>query len=313
MSHVVICLDIGASFLKAGLSAQPGKITPLATLPMPVDSWSAFTDAVQQLLQQIHGQIDARSPLAISTAGLVDPVSGEVYASNIPAFHHRRVAQQLQDLLQRPVFIANDADCFALAEATTGRGAGERIVFGAILGSGVGGGLVIDGRIVSGSGGVSGEWGHGPITRREVSVDGVMYTLPRLACACGQRGCLDTAGGARGIERLHQLLHQQVCDSKAIVTGWRQREHDAVLTVKVWCELVSEPLAFLVNLTGAGRIVVGGGLAAEPALIALLDQRVRQLILRRLTTPLVVAGALAEQGGLLGASVLGHAAATGNL
>ncbi|MFS2225815.1 ROK family protein [Pantoea sp. B65] len=302
MSNAVVCLDIGGSFIKSGLSVHAGSVTPLATVPMPVDSWQGFCAQLLQLLQRLP--VDAQSALAISTAGLVAAASGEVYASNIPAFHRRCVAQELAILLKRPVFIANDADCFALAESVSGRGAGERMVFAAILGSGVGGALVIDGRIVSGAG----EWGHGPITRTELTVAGQRWSLPRIACACGQKGCLDTFGGARGMERLHQQLHHQKRNSKAIVADWHRGDSLARQTIAIWCELVSEPLGWLANLTGAGRIVVGGGLASEPALIALLDQRVRQLMLRKLSTPLVLPGMFAENGGLIGASVLGHRA-----
>lgn len=302
MSQAVICLDIGGSFIKSGISHQPGSVIPLETVPMPVNDWQAFEQVLLQLLQR-H-RLDRDFPLAISTAGLVSPENGEVYASNIPAFHHRCVAQQLSQRLKRQVFIANDADCFALAEATAGKGAGEPIVFGAILGSGVGGGLVVDGRIVSGAGGIAGEWGHGPITRTEVTINQQIWRIPRLACPCGQRGCLDTVGGARGLERLHQQLHQQEAASQQIVSGWRQGDQQATLTVNVWCELVSEPLGWLVNLTGATKVVTGGGLASESGLIALLDRRVRQLILRKVTQPLVVPGVFAENGGLIGASVL---------
>ncbi|QKJ87181.1 N-acetylglucosamine kinase [Paramixta manurensis] len=308
MTKAVVCLDIGGSFIKSGLSVRPGEIAAVKRVPMPVNDWTAFCDAVQTLLNEYRALSGDDAPLAISTAGLVDADSGEVYASNIPAFHYRRVAETLQRHLARPVVVANDADCFVLAEAVAGKGQGERIVFGAILGSGVGGGLVIDGNIIQGTAGICGEWGHGPIMRTALQLadESEPLQLPRLPCACGQQGCLDTVGGARGIERLYQQLYGEALSSQQIVTAWHAGQARAQRTLVVWCELVSEPLAWVLNVTGAARVVVGGGMASEPALIALLDRRVKQLILRRTEQPLVVVGQFAENGGLIGASVLGH-------
>ena len=130
------------------------------------------------------------------------PQTGEMFASNIPAFHRRNLARELGEVLQRPVIAHNDADCFA-AEALAGSGKGHKVVFGAILGSGVGGGLVADGRIITGQNGLTGEWGHGPITLTEVTLTHGRVRVPP-ACPCGQTGCLDTYGGARGLETLHQ-------------------------------------------------------------------------------------------------------------
>ena len=187
-----------------------------------------------------------------------------------------------------PVQVLNDADCFTLAEARAGAGRGHRNVFGIILGSGVGGGIVLDGQLISGAGGFAGEWGHGPVIRD-----------PAFACGCGQVGCIDTIGSARGLERLHHHLTGQSLTSVDIVHRWKAGEAQAVA---LWLDLLSGPLAMLVNVLGPDIVPVGGGLGTEPGLIAALDVAVRQRILRNTTVPLVVPAQVSADAGLVGAA-----------
>jgi len=300
----VICLDLGGSFIKLGVMNGADNIRLLDQQPMPVQSWETFCYTLSEMIDQHQSHFSADSPVAISTAGIVAPLSGEMFASNIPAFHGRCMAPELSKRLARPVVVHNDADCFAVAEALAGAGQGHKVVLGAILGSGVGGGLVADGRLISGQNGLTGEWGHGPITLREVEIDGERVALPRQHCPCGQSGCLDTYGGARGLETLHAVLHNEQLNSKAIITRWQQGEKLAGQTLQAWLQLVSEPLAYTVNITGASCVAVGGGLASVPPLIAALNDAVQQRVLRRTPYPLVVSGRFAHQGGMLGAALM---------
>ena len=227
---------------------------------------------------------------------MVDPASGRIKVANIPCIDGRRLADDLAAALGRPVLVTNDADCFALAEAAIGAGRGHRVVFGIILGTGVGGGVVVDGRLVEGAGGFAGEWGHGPILARQVGDPPV--DIPWFACGCGQSGCVDTIGGARGMERLHHHLTGATMKSRAIMDAWRAGEPQAVRTFDCYIELVAQPLAFAVNLLGADIVPVGGGLGTETEMIAILDRAVRQSILRDTAEPLVVPGAVRRQSGL---------------
>ena len=306
MSSAVFCADIGGSFIKFGISRVSGEVQDCGKVPTPVASWDDFVAAMQTLITQYGADFPSFTPLAISTAGLVSPQTGELLATNIPAFTGRSLAKDLSMALNRPVTAANDADCFALAEAHAGNAQHQPIVVAIILGTGVGGGLVINGQLVRGHGGVTGEWGHGAITRTELNIEGKTYLVPRLKCACGQTGCLDKLGAARGMERLHQHFHQREASSLDIVTGWQAGDRDDGLTVRAWLQLVAEPLALLVNILGPSRIVAGGGLASATALIAELDLAVRKLVLHRYAAPLLVPGKFLTEGGLVGASAMGR-------
>ncbi|MFT4271932.1 MAG: ROK family protein [Pantoea sp.] len=302
--NTVICFDLGGSFIKLGKVQGDGELTLLGQEKMPTSAWPEFIRLMRSMIEQHHAHFSASSPVAISTAGIVTPDSGEIFASNIPAFHQRKLAQELSVELQRQVVVHNDADCFTLAEALAGAGKGHKVVFGAILGSGVGGGLVADGRIIIGQNGLTGEWGHGPIALTEVEIAGEWHRLPRLSCPCGQKGCLDSWGGARGMENLHRVLHGEMATSIDIIARWQQQETLAEKTITGWLQLVGQPLAYCINMTGASVVVVGGGLASVTPLIAALDEVVQGYVLRRSTQPLVVPGRFAHDGGMRGAALL---------
>lgn len=288
---MLAAFDIGGSRIRATLSPAPGEMRPLGEAAMPRD-FAGFLGAVSGLLPP------GTSRLAVAVAGIVDPADGRLTAANLPAVNGRRLGPELQAALGLPVWIGNDADCFALAEATEGVACGHRTVFGVILGSGVGGGLVIDGRLVTGAGGFAGEWGHGPVLDQRP----LGQVVPHFRCGCGQAGCVDTVGGARGLERLHRHLTGDEADSRAILARWHAGE--APRTVALWLELVSGPLAMVLNVVGASAVPVGGGLGSDGALVAALDQAVRARILRRTDGPLLRPAALPEPG-LIGAARAG--------
>lgn len=274
---MIVAFEIGGSRIRA---AAGGVALGEAATP---DNFADFVAA----LAGFCAKASRARGVAISIAGVVDRDSGRITVANIPCLDGRVLAADLQAALGLPVLVLNDADCFALAEATAGAGRGRRVVFGVILGTGVGGGVVIDGKVHEGAGGFAGEWRHGPVVQ-----------VPLLPCGCGQVGCLDTVGGARGLERLHLALGGQPLAAEAIVAT-------APLTVARWTEIVSGVLAMVVNVLGADIVPVGGGLSNDRALIAGLDAVVRARMLRKVDAPLVVPAVLGADAGLIGAAAAG--------
>ena len=298
---MITCFDIGGSAIKAATASDPEHLTSIGRVATPLKDFAAFADAIAQLVAV--GGAPAGDPVAISITGVVDPASGLATVANIAAIDGRNLARELGDLLGRPVLVANDADCFVLAEAHAGAGRGHRVVFGAILGTGVGGGLVVNGRVHEGAGGWAGEWGHGTVVATTVSVP--PFELAHFRCGCGRMGCLDTVGGARGIERLHRTLHGTELVSMEIIALWMDGDAAAARTVDLYVELVSQPLALVANIVGPDIIPVGGGLGNSAPLIARLDVAVRERILRKVTRPLLVPAQLTVDAGLIGAANLG--------
>jgi N-acetylglucosamine kinase len=296
----IVCFDIGGSFIKGAVALTPRDIEPLPPRPTPLEDFDAF---VATLISVIAETGIRPERIALSITGIIDPESGIATVANIPCIHGRALRRDLQERLGLEVLIANDADSFALAEAGLGAGRGHDVVLGAILGSGVGGGLVVNGRLINSAGGFAGEWGHGPIVPSFAGQPPV--AIPAWKCACGQTRCLNTVGGARGMERLHFEIHRAERTSREIVEGWQAGDKDAARTIELYVELVAAPLALAINITGASIVPVGGGLAKSRPLIARLDAAVRGLTLRRFTRPLVVPGSLSIEPGLAGAALLG--------
>src|SRR5699024_3494925 len=141
----------------------------------------------------------------------------------------RLLKADLEAALGHPVLIANDADCCALAEYGAGAGRGHRVVFGAILGTGVGGGLVVDGKLINSAGGFAGEWGHGPVAATRAGNPAV--ELPRFACGCGLDGCVDAIGSARGMEKLHRHLTGTEMKAEEILAAWQDGDEKAARTI----------------------------------------------------------------------------------
>jgi N-acetylglucosamine kinase len=297
---MIISFDIGGSAIKGGIARSESDIVPLGRRPTPKDDFPAFVETLRSFITEVGEQ---PSRIALSIAGVVDPDTQRLIVANIPCIHDRNLAADLEAELGLPVLIANDADCFAMAEAELGAGRGHRIVFGAILGTGVGGGVVSDGRLINASGGFAGEWGHGPIIASQAGTPPV--AIPAYACGCGQKGCVDTVGGARGLERLHQTLHDLDFSSEEIIANWRNGEEKANRTIDVYVDLVASPLALAINITGATIVPVGGGLSNVEPLLAELDQAVRARILRKFDRPLVVRSECRIEPGLIGAALLG--------
>lgn len=296
----VLCLDIGGTAIKPGLARSPADVRPLEPVRTPLADFEAFADAIRAIAAR---DAPEGGPVSLSITGVIDPDSGVIRCANIPCLDGRPLAEDLGRRLGRPVVVANDADCFALAEATVGAGRGHRVVFGVILGTGVGGGVVINGRLHVGAGGLTGEWGHGIPAALRAGPGG--REIPRFPCGCGLVGCLDTVGAARGLERLHRAFHGIEATSEAIVSAAEGGDPGCLETVDTQVEILAGPLALAINLLGPTSVPVGGGLARSPWLIARLDKAARDLIYRRTDAPLVVPGACTIEAGLVGAAVLG--------
>lgn len=297
---MILCFDIGGTGIKPAEAFSETDLRLRPRVPTPVDDYDAFLGVLRDA---IAASSEPPSCIAFSLAGVLEPDTGVAKVANIRCLDGRRLQGDLQRALCLPVVIANDADAFALAEATVGAGRERDIVFGVILGTGVGGGVVVRGELINRSGGFAGEWGHGPVAQRILDEPEVI--LPAFPCGCGLAGCLDAVASARGIERLHRFLHGSPADSLAIVAGWQAGDPLAARTVAVWVSLLSGPLAMVCNLLGADVIAVGGGLSNSVPLILALDEEVRSKTLSRQSRPLVVPALCRIEPGLIGAAILG--------
>ncbi|MTI18076.1 ROK family protein [Rhodobacteraceae bacterium RKSG542] len=304
---MILCYDIGGSFMRSGWRDKVGTMMEGHARPTPAHSWASFVDVIKE-----GASLSSASAVSLSIAGFFDRDTGIATVANVPCLDGRKVQDELSAELGLPVLLTNDADCFALAEAHCGVGVGKEVVFGVILGTGVGGGLVVNGQLLKGHGGVAGEWGHGPIV--DPTCGGLIEDFPAISCGCGHVGCIDAICSARGMEKLHVGLHGTHKSSIQITEGWHAGDEDCGVTIEIFCEHLARALTVMLNALGADVVPVSGGLASEPALLTKIDKRVREMTLAHYAEPVVVPGMFARNGGLVGAGIAGQQAqATGRL
>ncbi|OED40514.1 hypothetical protein AB833_11965 [Chromatiales bacterium (ex Bugula neritina AB1)] len=290
--HAARCFDIGGSKIVAADVTAAGAITVVGRTATPADNFNEFCNAIRALCPA------GSDAISISIAGNIHPQSGVIQCANIPCIHGRRLATDLQQALARRIYLINDAKAFALAEARFGVAQDHNIVLAIILGTGVGGGIVINKNVLTGTDGTAGEWGHGPATAARTG-----FMLPDPVCNCGQRSCVDALGGARGLERIYKHMGAAPIDSVEIITAWQAGDPGAARAVDIWLDVVGGALANIVNFLAPSIVAVGGGLANSKPLIQALEREVDDRRLCRQSTPLLYAAVSGPEQGLLGAAL----------
>ena len=299
--QAVRCFDIGGSKIVAADVLASGEVDELGRVDTPVNDFGDFCQSVALLCAADS------SPISISIAGVIHPLTAKVKSANIPCITGRALASELGAHLKRPVYVINDANAFALAEARLGQAKAHDVVMAVILGTGIGGGIVVNGHILNGADGTAGEWGHSAASAVRTGVE-----LPRFSCNCGQLACVDTLGGARGLERLYRFFNSHSpdaldssdkADSHTIVKAWLNEEALAMHVVDIWLDVVGSALAAAVNVLGASIVAVGGGLANSKPLIDALDIEVRNRCLASFPVPLLYGAVSGLEQGLVGAAI----------
>src|SRR6187397_2409349 len=178
--------DLGGSKIEAAALDESGAIAVRRRVATPAGNYGETVGAVRELVFGIEAGLGATAKVGVGTPGARPLADGRIKNANSTCLNGMALKEDLERALDREIRMANDANCFALSEAIDGAGRGARSVFGVILGTGVGGGIVIDGRVVTGANAIAGEWGHNPLPLPEAA------DLPLPHCYCGRRGCIET-------------------------------------------------------------------------------------------------------------------------
>ena len=257
-----IGIDLGGTKISALLVAGDGRELARRRLATPTGYPETLTAlaAVVAGLEQAAGRQGL--PVGLGLPGVIDPVAGTVRAVNLPWLAGRPFAGDLATRLGRPVPMANDANCFALAEAREGAGTGAEVVFGVVLGTGVGAGIVVGGRCLTGAHGIAGEWGHTPLPWREPE-DG-----PPLPCPCGRTGCLETVLSGIGLLGIYRRLGGTAGSAIDIADAARHDNQRAEAALHLYFSALARSLASVINLLDPDVVVLGGGLSNLPDIIS---------------------------------------------
>ena len=247
-----IGIDLGGSKIEIAAFAAGGRALLRRRVATPQGDYHATIATVAALVTAAEHELGAQGTVGIGMPGAESRGSGLIKNANSTCLIGRPLRHDLETLLQREIRLANDANCFALSEAIDGAAAGARVVFGVILGTGVGGGIVVDGALIDGPNGIAGEWGHNPLpwpTDEE---------RPGPACYCGKHGCIETWLSGPGLA--HDLERH---------TGRRLRAEAIASLDDVACraamaryeDRLARGLAHVINLLDPDVIVLGGGLS----------------------------------------------------
>src|SRR5437763_6130261 len=208
-----IGIDLGGTKIEGAAIDACGSVRFRHRVATPAQDYRGTIDAIVALIGKIEQQIGTTAPVGMGIPGTVSPATGLIKNANSTWLIGRPLQRDLEAALGRPTRLANDANCFVLSEATDGAAAAMPTVFGVILGTGVGGGIAIGGRIVSGANAIAGEWGHNPIPWPRTD------ELPGPPCYCGRSGCIETFLSGPGLAADHRKHDGAALDGAAIVTA----------------------------------------------------------------------------------------------
>ena len=268
-------------------------------IPTPAGDYAATIAAVASLVADTEREIGAVCPVGIGAPGAISPLTGLVKNANSTVLIGRPLRDDLARALGRPIRIANDADCLGLSEAADGAGAGARIVFAAILGTGVGGGIVVDGALVTGPNAIGGEWGHNPLPWPSPS------ELPGPRCYCGKSGCIETWLSGPGFTRdASSGRAEAYADAKAAIVAAGAGDAHVVAALDRYVDRLARGLATIVNVVDPHVVVVGGGMSNVPNLIESVASALANYAFSDAIATRIVRAAHGDSSGVRGAARL---------
>lgn len=248
-------IDLGGSKIEI-IALENGRQVLRRRVPTPQGDYQKTVTLIASLVEDCERELGDHGSVGVGIPGTRSPDHGRIKNANSLCLIGQDLQGDLEQRLQRPVRLANDADCFALSEACDGAGAGASSVFGVILGTGVGGGLVIHNRLLSGPNAIAGEWGHNPLPWRRAE-DG-----PARRCYCGKDDCIETFLSGPGWAKRSDLG----LDANALVAAAQAGHGTAQHALSSYCDQLARGLASVINLIDPQVIVLGGGLSNVAAL-----------------------------------------------
>ena len=291
-------VDLGGTKTEA-IALDPSGATLLRRrIPTPASDYDAIVEAIAALVRSIEAEIGREARVGVGVPGSISPQSGVIRNANTLVLNGRPLAEDLGRALGRETRIENDANCFALSEATDGAGEGREVVFGVILGTGVGGGLIVRGRLLKGANALAGEWGHNPLPRMRPD------EFPGPRCYCGRDGCIETflCGGALA-EDYGKRSGERVA-AEEVARRADIGDPLALGAVDAYRDRLARALASVVNVVDPNVIVLGGGLSNIDRLYEGLEGLVGSYAFTdTLATP-IVKNRHGDSGGVRGAAWL---------
>ncbi len=245
-------VDLGGTKIEAVVMDDDNQILWQQRRPTPAQNYQSILTEIAAMLTAAESETVSPLPVGIGMPGSLSPATGLVRNANTQCLNGKAILHDLEAKLGRRVWVANDANCFALSEASDGAGANATSVFGVILGTGCGGGLVIDQKLQHGANAIGGEWGHNPLPARFPD------ELPGPPCFCGRTGCNETWISGPGFAADHFRVTGERLTAEDIA---QSDEPQCMASVERLCDRIARALAVVINIVDPDIIVLGGGLS----------------------------------------------------
>lgn len=293
-----IGVDVGGTKIEAIALDPHGRPLDRRRVATPRGDYPGTLRAVRDLVQAVESAVGRRASVGVGIPGTISRASGLVKNANSTWLNGRPFDADLAAALGRPIRTANDANCFALSEATDGAAAGAGSVFGVILGTGVGGGVVANGRVLAGCNGIAGEWGHNPLPWPRAD------ELPGPACYCGKHGCIEVFLSGPGLSRDHQAQGGPTVTAEAVGELAAQADTAAQATLARYADRLARGLATVINVVDPEVIVLGGGLSQLPDLCGAVAGRLGRYVFSDRVDTRIALPRFADSSGVRGAAWL---------
>ena len=263
----------------------------------PALNYKDIVETIGQLVQRAESDLGVVSSVGIGVPGAISPRSGLLRNANTVSLNDQPLQRDLEIRLQREVRIENDANCFVLSEALGGVAQSYPIVFGVIIGTGTGGGLVVNGKLVNGLHSITGEWGHNPLPWRR-DEDGTPD------CYCGKSGCIETYLSGPGLKSNFHTRFGESSSSEEIIVAAAKGEPNAVAMMEIYFDQMARALAHVINIIDPHVIVLGGGMSNIDAIYQNLHQGLASYVFSDYVATPIVRAEHGDASGVFGAAML---------
>ena len=290
-----IGIDLGGTKIEGVLLDSAGDIKRRERLPTPHEDYSGILDAISALIAVLTD--DKQIPIGIGTPGSVSPQSSMMRNSNSTCLNGKHLLRDLEQHLGRAVRLANDANCFTLSEASDGAGNDSPVVFGVILGTGVGAGIVVNSKLVQGPNGISGEWGHNTMPE-------VRGLKRGRKCFCGRLDCVETWISGPGLAKTYATHSQKTLSAREIAALDVSGESMARQVLDQYFEQLAGSLAAVINILDPDTIVLGGGVSNIERLYQEVHSRIEKYVFSDHVGTRIVKAHHGDSSGVRGAAWL---------
>jgi fructokinase len=298
-----IGIDLGGTKIEIVALDASGAECFRKRMATPRENYDATLAAIASLVADAEAAVGPAS-VGIGMPGTISPATGLVKNANSTWLNGRPLGTDLVRLLQRDVQLANDANCFALSEAVDGAAAGQAIVFGVIVGTGTGGAIVADGRVLVGANAIGGEWGHNPMPWPEPG------EWPGPPCYCGRTGCIETFLSGPGMSSHHAARTGETLDASVIATRAQEGDAAADRTLQQYELRLARALASIINVVDPHAIVLGGGLSNIPRLYERVPGLWKPFVFSDRVVTRLLRARFGDSSGVRGAAWLGQPSKT---